>query len=81
MQRVLGTGPQELQLKVGTIYVLAGDLNKKITNDYETQQHYRFLPRIDLTPSKTQLPCVLQKQTPTIPAFALTINKQQGQTF
>ena len=62
MHRVLGTVPQEFQLKVGTIHILAGNLNKKIRNVYETQQHYRILPRIDLPPSKTQLPCVLQSK-------------------
>lgn len=41
-----------------------------------------FLPRIDLAPSDSQLPFVLKRrQFPIIPAFAITINKSQGQSF
>ena len=41
-----------------------------------------FVPRIDLTPSDTNLPFTLKRrQFPIIPAFAMTINKSQGQTF
>ena len=41
-----------------------------------------FIPRIDITPSESQLPFVLKRrQFPIIPAFAMTINKSQGQTF
>lgn len=41
-----------------------------------------FLSRIDLAPSDLQLPFVLKRrQFPIIPAFAITINKSQGQTF
>ena len=41
-----------------------------------------FIPRLDLTPSDTELPFKLKRrQFPIIPAFAMTINKSQGQTF
>lgn len=41
-----------------------------------------FLPRIDLAPSDTNLPFILKRrQFPIIPAYAITINKSQGQTF
>ena len=41
-----------------------------------------FLPRITLTPSDSVLPFQLQRrQFPVRPAFAMTINKCQGQTL
>src|SRR5277367_1607241 len=41
-----------------------------------------FIPRIDLAPSDVNLPFVLKRrQFPIIPAYAMTINKSQGQTF
>jgi ATP-dependent DNA helicase PIF1 len=41
-----------------------------------------FIPRIDLAPSDTVLPFTLKRrQFPIIPAYAITINKSQGQTF
>ena len=41
-----------------------------------------FIPRIDLAPSDTTLPFILKRrQFPIIPAYAITINKSQGQTF
>ncbi|GBL92124.1 hypothetical protein AVEN_91476-1 [Araneus ventricosus] len=41
-----------------------------------------FLPRIELAPSDVNLPFVLKRrQFPLIPAYAITINKSQGQTF
>ncbi|XP_065321187.1 ATP-dependent DNA helicase PIF1-like [Gordionus sp. m RMFG-2023] len=48
-----------------------------------TNKGYRvFLPRIDLAPSDSQLPFTLKRQQfPIIPAFVITINKSQGQTF
>jgi len=40
------------------------------------------IPRIDLAPSDVNLPFVLKRrQFPVIPAFAVTINKSQGQTY
>ena len=42
------------------------------------------IPRIDLEPSDVNLPFILKRrprQFPVIPAFAMTINKIQGQTF
>jgi ATP-dependent exoDNAse (exonuclease V) alpha subunit len=42
----------------------------------------KFIPRIDLAPSDVNLPFVLKRrQFPIIPAYAMTINKSQGQTF
>lgn len=41
-----------------------------------------FIPRMDLAPSDTVLPFILKRrQFPIIPAYAITINKSQGQTF
>jgi ATP-dependent exoDNAse (exonuclease V), alpha subunit - helicase superfamily I member len=48
-----------------------------------TERNKRILiPRINLTYSGTMLSFNLQRtQFPRIPAFAMTINKSQGQTF
>ena len=41
-----------------------------------------FIPRIALSPSDTDLPFTLRRrQLPLRVAFAMTINKSQGQTF
>ncbi|XP_063794712.1 LOW QUALITY PROTEIN: uncharacterized protein LOC134949961 [Pseudophryne corroboree] len=41
-----------------------------------------FIPRIDLAPNDTTLPFILRRrQFPIIPAYAITINRSQGQTF
>jgi hypothetical protein len=41
-----------------------------------------LIPRVDLAPSDTSLPFILKRrQFPIIPAYAITINKSQGQTF
>lgn len=41
-----------------------------------------LIPRINLSPSDTELPFTLKRrQFPVIPAFAVTINKSQGQTY
>lgn len=41
-----------------------------------------LIPRVDLAPSDTTLPFILKRrQFPIIPAYAITINKSQGQTF
>lgn len=41
-----------------------------------------LIPRIDLASTDTTLPFVLKRrQFPIIPAYAITINKSQGQTF
>ena len=53
----------------------------KILNDCNKGEIVN-LPRIDLAPSETTLPFTLKRrQFPVIPAFAMTINKSQGQTF
>jgi hypothetical protein len=41
-----------------------------------------FIPRVDLIPSEDEFPVTIRRrQFPIKPAFALTINKSQGQTF
>lgn len=41
-----------------------------------------IIPRIDLAPTDTTLPFILRRrQFPVIPAYAMTANKSQGQTF
>lgn len=41
-----------------------------------------FLPRINIAPTDTDLPFTLKRrQFPIIPAFVITINKAQGQSF
>lgn len=41
-----------------------------------------FLTRLDITPSESTLPFKMKRrQFPIIPAFCITINKSQGQTF
>ena len=41
-----------------------------------------FLPHLTLSPSNTDLPFILKRrQFPVQPAFAMTINKSQGQTL
>ncbi|KAF2346423.1 DNA helicase, partial [Trinorchestia longiramus] len=43
---------------------------------------HAFIPRINLVPSDTNLPFnFCRRQFPLIPAFAMTINKSQGQSF
>jgi hypothetical protein len=50
---------------------------KKIIDDEEV-----IIPRIDLICEETNMPFSFKrKQFPVIPAFAMTINKSQGQTF
>ena len=41
-----------------------------------------LIPRIDLAPTETTLPFILRRrQLPIIPAYAITINKSQGQSY
>lgn len=41
-----------------------------------------LIPRIDLAPTETTLPFTLKRrQFPIVPAYAITINKAQGQSF
>ena len=51
-----------------------------MTGSYAGQ--HIFFPRITLTPTTSDLPFVLKRrQFPVRPAFAMTINKAQGQTM
>ena len=41
-----------------------------------------FLPRMSFITNEGVLPCILsRRQFPIVPAFVMTINKSQGQTF
>ena len=41
-----------------------------------------FIPRIDLSPSENTLPFQMKRRkVPVILAFAMTVNKSQGQSF
>lgn len=41
-----------------------------------------FISRIDITPSETTLPFKMKRRRfPIMPAFAITINKSQGQSY
>ncbi|GBM24939.1 hypothetical protein AVEN_23469-1 [Araneus ventricosus] len=56
-------------------------INSKIVSECN-RGGVAFLPRIELAQSNVNLPFVLKRrQFPLIPAYAMTINKSQGQTF
>jgi ATP-dependent DNA helicase PIF1 len=59
--------------------------NKLIDAEITTGRHAGrrvFIPRISLSPSSTQLPfCLKRRQFPIRSAFAMSINKSQGQTL
>ncbi|GBN29417.1 hypothetical protein AVEN_79521-1 [Araneus ventricosus] len=58
--------------------VILTSTNKKILE----MNRWGDNPRIELAPSDVNLPFILKRrQFPLIPAYAMTINKSQGQTF
>lgn len=69
----------------GTRLVVKGMHQRFIECEIVSQSHKGatvFLPRIDLTPSDVSLPSILKRrQFPVVPAFVITINKSQGQTY
>ncbi|KAK1343798.1 hypothetical protein QTO34_014351 [Cnephaeus nilssonii] len=73
----------KLKLKVGAIIMLLRNLNSKrgLCNG-SVEGEVVLIPRIDLSPSDTGLPFkLIRRQFPMMPAFAMTINKSQGQTL
>lgn len=57
------------------------NIKAKVLNDTNDGDEV-LIPRIILRPSDTDLPFTLQRiQFPVFPAFAMTINKSQGQSF
>lgn len=59
----------------------ANCIGAKIISEFNKGEEV-LIPRIDIKPSDTTLPFVLKRrQFPIIPAYAMTINKSQGQTF
>ncbi|UZO25769.1 uncharacterized protein OCT59_018028 [Rhizophagus irregularis] len=66
--------PHKLSLK---IHVIEAEI---ITKKYAGL--YTFIPRITLSPSNINFPFTLKhRQFPVQPAFAMTINKSQGQSL
>ena len=52
------------------------------TNNLPPEDSYHIIPRISCTPSEDNLSLHFNRlQIPVIPAFAMTVNKSQGQTF
>ncbi|GBM67963.1 hypothetical protein AVEN_150011-1 [Araneus ventricosus] len=72
-------------LRNGTLLLITGlhenFISAKIVSEYN-RGGVVFLSRIELAPSDVNLPFVLKRrQFPLIPAYAMTINKWQEQTF
>jgi hypothetical protein len=69
----------------GTRLIVRGLTDNIIQATIATGKHKGnrvFLPRIDMSPSENDLPFrLIRRQFPVLPAFAMTINKSQGQTF
>ena len=69
----------------GTRYILASVTDRLLEARVLGGEHagsVLLIPRILLTPSDTKLPFKLRRhQFPIRPAFSMTINKSQGQTF
>ena len=69
----------------GTRLIVRGLTENLIFATIATGKHKHtrvFIPRIDMSPSENDLPFTLiRRQFPILPAFAMTINKSQGQTF
>ena len=69
----------------GTRLICHGFQSKVIDAEIITGSHTDkcvFIPRITLTPSETKLPFILnRRQFPVHIAFAMTINKSQGQSL
>ncbi|KAH8934536.1 hypothetical protein BDL97_18G088100 [Sphagnum fallax] len=90
--RFSGIANHELKLKVGVPILLLRNLNQSIGLCNGTRLIVKrlgnnvgkrvFIPRIIMSPSGTDWPFVLRRhQFPIRVAFAITINKSQGQTF
>ncbi|KZS08018.1 Uncharacterized protein APZ42_028147 [Daphnia magna] len=86
---VSGLLPHELKLKTGAIIILLKNITsrKGLCNVADiaagkNKGHTVFLPPMAMTPTNSDLPFKLKRlQFPLLVAFAMTINKSQGQTF
>ncbi|XP_057310664.1 ATP-dependent DNA helicase PIF1-like [Hydractinia symbiolongicarpus] len=72
-----GMPPHNLQLKIGAQHVIDAEIITGVASGKKV-----VIPRIQLAPSDTGLPFQLRRrQLPIRLAYAMTINKSQGQTF
>ena len=66
----------------GTRLILMSITSKVLVVQIAATKELAFIPRIDLCPSDTTLPFTLcRRQFPVVLAFAMTINKAQGQSL
>lgn len=69
----------------GTRLIIRGLTQNLIKAEITTGTHKGrivFIPRITISPSDADIPFTLKRhQFPVVLAFAITINKSQGQTF
>ncbi|KAK1344430.1 hypothetical protein QTO34_013124 [Cnephaeus nilssonii] len=71
----------KLKLRVGAIIMLLRNLNTEVLTG-SAEGEAVLIPRIDLSLSDIGLPFkLIRGQFPVMPAFAMTINKSQGQTL